>query len=107
MFARVVDVKTKPGKAKELCHTIHEKVITILRAYPGFVDEVVLINDAKADHVLAISFWKSKRDAEKYAQESYAHVTELIKHTVHSKPTVHICSVETSTAHKIAKGKAA
>lgn len=107
MFARVIDVKTKPGKAKDLCLTIHEKVLSILQAHPGFVDEIVLINEADADHVLAISFWKTKHDAEKYAKGSYAQVNELIKHTVHTTPKVHTCAVETSTAHKIARGKAA
>ena len=107
MFARVIDVKTKPGQAKELCHTIHEKVLSMLKAQPGFVDEVVLINDVEADHVMAVSFWKTRHDADKYAREHYAEVNELIRHTVHTTPKVHTCAVETSTMHNVVRGKAA
>ena len=105
MFVRVVEVKTKPGKAREVCETLHEKILSTLKAQPGFVDEVVLVSDVEG--ILALSFWKTKEDAERYSHEDYAKVSELIKHLVHSKPTVHAFDVETSTCHKITKGVAA
>ena len=105
MFVRVVEVKTKPGKAREVCNTLHEKILSTLKAHPGFVDEVVLVSDAEG--ILALSFWKTKEDAERYSHQDYAKVNELIQHLVHSKPTVHAYDVETSTCHKIVKGTAA
>ena len=105
MFVRVVEVKTKPGKAREVCSTLHEKVLSTLKAQTGFVDEVVLVSDAEG--VLALSFWRTKGDAERYRREDYAKVSEIIQHLVHSKPKVHAFDVETSTCHKITKGKAA
>jgi hypothetical protein len=105
MFVRVVEVKTKPGKAKEVCGTLHEKILSTLKAKTGFVDEIVLVSDA--DGILALSFWKTKEDAERYSREEYTKVSDLIQHLVHSKPTVHAFDVETSTCHKISKGVAA
>jgi heme-degrading monooxygenase HmoA len=105
MFVRVVEVKTKPGKAREVCNTVHEKVLATLKAEPGFVDEIVLVSDAEG--ILALSFWKTKEDAERYSREDYAKVSDLIQHLVHTKPKVHAFDVETSTCHKIVKGKAA
>ncbi|MGO9607122.1 MAG: antibiotic biosynthesis monooxygenase family protein [Candidatus Binataceae bacterium] len=105
MFVRVVEVKTKPGKAKEVCGTLHEKIFSTLKAKTGFVDEIVLVSDAEG--ILALSFWKTKEDAERYTHADYAKVSELIQHLVHSKPTVHAYDVETSTCHKITKGQAA
>jgi hypothetical protein len=105
MFVRVVEVKTKPGKAKEVCSTLHEKILSTLKAKAGFVDEIVLVSDA--DGILALSFWKTKEDAERYSREEYTKVSDLIQHLVHSKPTVHAFDVETSTCHKISKGVAA
>jgi heme-degrading monooxygenase HmoA len=107
MFARVVEIKTKPGKAPELCHAIHQKMLAIFKAHPGFVDEIVLISETDADRVLALSFWKTKADADRYSQEHYAHVRELIEHQVHAAPRVRTFSVETSITHQIARGKAA
>ena len=105
MFVRVVEVKTKPGKAKEVCGTLHDKILSTLKAKTGFVDEIVLVSDA--DGILALSFWKTKEDAERYRHEDYAKVSDLIQHLVHQKPKVHAFDVETSTWHNIAKGKPA
>jgi heme-degrading monooxygenase HmoA len=105
MFVRVVEVKTKPGKAREVCDMLHEKILSTLKAHVGFVDEVVLVSDAEG--ILALSFWNTKEDAERYSHQDYSKVNELIQHLVHSKPTVHAYDVETSTSHKITKGRAA
>jgi heme-degrading monooxygenase HmoA len=105
MFVRVVEVKTKPGKAREVCATLHDKVLSTLKAQAGFVDEVVLVSDTEG--ILALSFWKTKDDAERYSHEDYSKVSEMIQHLVHSKPKVHAFDVETSTYHKIARGKVA
>jgi hypothetical protein len=45
MVTRIVSVKTKPGRAKELCRKLHEDVLHILKSHPGFVDEIVVIAD--------------------------------------------------------------
>ena len=105
MFVRVVEVKAKSGKAREVCNTLHEKILSTLKAQTGFVDEVVLVSDTEG--ILALSFWKTKEDAERYSHQDYTKVNELIQHLVHSKPTVHAYDVETSTCHRIAKGRAA
>jgi quinol monooxygenase YgiN len=105
MFTRVVEIKTKPGKAREVCQTVHAKIFSTLQAQPGFVDEMVLVSDSEG--ILAMSIWKTREDAERYNREHYAEVSELIRHLVHSAPKVHTFDVETSTFHKIAKGNAA
>jgi len=105
MFVRVVEVKTKPGKAHEVCNTLHDKILSTLKAQKGFVDEVVLVSDAEG--ILALSFWKSKEDAEQYSHHDFSKIHDLIQHLVHQKPKVHAFHVETSTYHKITKGQAA
>ncbi|MFB3915938.1 MAG: antibiotic biosynthesis monooxygenase [Terriglobales bacterium] len=105
MFARVIDIKTKPGKATELCHTIHNKVLSFLKGAPGFVDELVLVNEKEADHVLALSLWRSAVDAEKFSKEHFPKIKEMIQHHVHATPAVHMYAVDSSTMHRIAAGK--
>ena len=105
MFARVVEIKTKPGKAKEVCEMVHEKILKTLKAQSGFVDELVLTDDMQG--IVAISLWKTREDAERYKREHYLEVHDLIKHLVHAEPKVHAYDVKTSTAHKFGQGKAA
>ena len=71
MFTRTVEVTTKSGKARELSNTINDKVLPILKKQTGFVDETLLVSDTEPDRVLAISFWTTKEDAERYHQEQY------------------------------------
>jgi heme-degrading monooxygenase HmoA len=103
MFARVIEIKTKAGKAPDLCHAIHDKVLSVLKAQPGFVDEIVLISETEEDKVLAISFWKTREDEQKYSAEHAKQVAEIVKNEIHAAPTVHRFLVDSSTAHKIAK----
>jgi heme-degrading monooxygenase HmoA len=63
MFTRVVELKGKPGKSKELTNTFTEKVLPILQKQRGFQDEILLLSDTDPDRALGISFWDTKEDA--------------------------------------------
>lgn len=107
MFTRVVEVTSKPGKGRELTRIVSEKVLSILKNQPGFLDEITLVSDENPDRILAVSFWNSKEDADKYQRENYARVTETIRSLIEGNPEVRTFNVEQSTLHKIAAGKAA
>jgi heme-degrading monooxygenase HmoA len=106
MITRVVEIKTKPGQAKQLCRTLHEQVLAILQTHKGFIDEIVLIAEHDADMVIAMSFWKTKADAEDFHEKHFKAINQMIQHLVHVMAKVHLFSVETSTVHHVAKGKA-
>ena len=107
MFTRTVEVTTKPGKAKELSNTINDKVLPILKKQAGFVDETVLVSDTDPDRGLAISFWNTKEDAERYHREQYPVIQQMIRPLLDAEPVLRTFNVDTSTAHKIAAEKAA
>ena len=79
----------------------------MLKKQAGFVDEIVLVSDAKRDRVLALSFWKTREDAERYHREQYNTVREKLQHLIDAEPVIRTFDVHTSTGHKIAAGKAA
>lgn len=107
MFTRVVELTTKTGKARELCTTIDEKVLPILKKQAGFVDETVLASDSDTNRVLGISFWNSKDDAERYHREQYPKINEMLSHLLETDPVIRTFEVHTSTTHRVAGGKAA
>ena len=107
MFTRVVEVSSKPGKSHEVANAINEKVLPILRQQAGFIDETVLTSETEPNRVMALSFWKTKEDADRYQREQFAKVTEILSHQIESPPVVRTFNVHTSTPHKIAAGKAA
>jgi heme-degrading monooxygenase HmoA len=107
MFTRVVEINTKAGKAREFSRTLNEKVLSLLRTQPGFVDEMLLLSTDNPDRLLALSFWRTREDAEKYNREAYPKVQEIIRNVLEGEPDVQTFDVEQSTFHKIAAGKAA
>ncbi|MFB3814110.1 MAG: antibiotic biosynthesis monooxygenase [Terriglobales bacterium] len=107
MYTRVVEITAKPGKARELCSTINDKVLPMLRKHTGFVDETILISDQNPSMVLGISTWKTREDAERYNREDYPKVTDTIRNLCETTPTVRTFDVDTSTTHRVASGKAA
>ena len=107
MFTRAVELTSKSGKAKELSNTINDSVMPILRRQQGFMDEIVLVSDGEPNHVLALSFWKTKEDAERYHREQFKNVHDTVRHLLETEPRIRTYDVHTSTGHKIAAGKAA
>jgi quinol monooxygenase YgiN len=107
MFARVVEITTKSGKARDVSSTINEKILPLLRNQTGFVDEITLLSSTEPNRILALSFWKSQEDAERYNREQFPRVQELVRNLVESEPRVQTFNVDTSTVHRIGAGKAA
>ncbi|MGD0214901.1 MAG: antibiotic biosynthesis monooxygenase [Terriglobales bacterium] len=107
MFTRVVELSSKPGKSRELSNTINEKIMPILQKQGGFVDEMLLVSNAEPDRVLALSFWKTKEDAERYHRDQYKNVTETVRHLLAADPFVRTFDVHTSAGLKIVASRAA
>ncbi len=107
MFTRVVEITTKSGKAHEVANTIHDKVLPILKKQTGFLDELVLNSDTESNQILALSFWNTREDAERYDREQYPKINEMLSQHLATAPVVRTYNVHTSTTHKIAAGKAA
>jgi heme-degrading monooxygenase HmoA len=107
MFARVVELTAKSAKAQETANTVGDKVVAVLRQQTGFLEASILTSETESNRVLAISFWKTKEDAERYNREQYPKVKETISQLIEGAPIVRNFNVHTSTSHKIAAGKGA
>jgi heme-degrading monooxygenase HmoA len=101
MYTRVVEVTSKAGKAREMCQTIEQKVLPILKQQNGFVDELVMVSDTEQNRVTTISFWKTKEDAQRYEREQFENVKKTMQNTLEGTPMVRTFDVHTSTAHRL------
>jgi heme-degrading monooxygenase HmoA len=107
MFARIVDFVSSPGKTRILNEIIQNKLLQTLRVQPGFVDEIVLESDVEPDRFLTLTFWKTREQAERYHQETYAAVKEVLLASLETDPLVRTFNVTCSTTRNIAVGRAA
>jgi heme-degrading monooxygenase HmoA len=101
MFVRKVSVRLKSEGAGEFIRKMESEIIPLLRKQQGFLDELTLISQGGKE-VYAYSFWESSADAEKYEQESFAKVTNLLSSVIEGAVRTHTYMVANSTFHKMA-----
>jgi quinol monooxygenase YgiN len=107
MFTRIVECHVKPEKKDEFNNKLRSEVLPILQKQPGFVDLIALASENDPERMVALSFWNSKQDAERYHQEHFKRIAEILKPHLRRDPSVETYSVDTSTTHRIAAGKKA
>ncbi len=107
MYTRIVETHLKPGTKEETVARLTAEILPVLQAQPGFVDMIGLSDEHDPDRLLAISFWKTKEDAERYSRAHYGRVVDIIRPALKKDPTLQTYKVESSTTHRIAAGKAA
>ena len=107
MFTRIVECNVKPEKKDEFSNKLRNEVLPILQKQAGFVDLIGLVSEKDPDRIVSVSFWKNKEDAERYHREQYGRITDLLKPVLKKDPTVETFTVDTSTTHRIAAGRAA
>ena len=101
MYTRIVEVNCKPGKSKELCQMVQDKVVPIMRKLDGYRDGVLLISQSDSDRVLSISFWNSRQDAERYQREQFPQIIDSLRDLCVAEPQTQTYDVAVSTAHQI------
>lgn len=92
-------MKVKPGRATDFCRAIHDN-LSIWRAQPGFVDEIVVAEPA-ADHIVAQSFWSTKEDADRFNAEVFPRITAIVKDIMAAPPKSVTYQVAVSTNRNI------
>jgi heme-degrading monooxygenase HmoA len=83
------------------------KVLPILKRQGGFVDETVIVSDTEPNLVLALSFWNTREDAQRYEREQFDTVQKTVQHLLETAPAVRTFDVHTSTARRVAADRAA
>ncbi|HLX77071.1 MAG TPA: antibiotic biosynthesis monooxygenase [Terriglobales bacterium] len=107
MFTRIVECTVKPEKKDEMQQRLRNEILPLLQKQPGFVDEVGLASEHDPERMVAISFWKTREDAERYHRDTFSRVQDIVKPYLKGPIKVETYNVEESTIHRIAAGKAA
>jgi heme-degrading monooxygenase HmoA len=101
MFGRIVDFVSRPGKTRSLTEIISSRLFPILSVQPGFFDEIVLESNVEPNRVVTLSFWKTREQAERYNQETYPALKEVLVASLEVDPVVRTFNVMNSTTHNI------
>jgi choline dehydrogenase-like flavoprotein len=102
MYSHIIELAARPGRAKELVDAIRDQAIPqIIQSSEGFVDEIVLLSDTDPNHVTAISFWRSKQDADRFYAGGFARVSDLLQSLLSAAPQRREFVVGASTNEQI------
>ena len=96
MFARIVEIAPKLEKKDELIKTVRQEILPILKKQPGFLELLPFMPEVLTEHMFAITLWAEKRDAQKYVDEVFPKVEQILKPFVTIPVTVRMYTVETS-----------
>lgn len=106
MYSRIVDCHLRTDRLPDARRTLDSELIPQLRKQPGFVDVIESL-DATTGHFVCMSLWKTREEADRYGNTEFPRAAEKLEEFIADEPRVSTMQVETSTIHRIAKGKAA
>jgi heme-degrading monooxygenase HmoA len=87
MFARNVSVRLKPNTLAEFTRIFENEVMPTLKKQPGFRDEIAFTGES-GNHVIAISLWDTKEQADAYEQTAYTGVLKSLDKVLDGPPKV-------------------
>ena len=101
MFARNVSFHLKSAMLSDYTRIFENEILPLLRKQKGFKDEITLSNPG-SQHVIAISLWESKGNAEAYNTNTYPEVLKAFARMIDGTPKVQTFGAVTSTFHNVA-----
>ena len=104
MFSRMLSMTLKPNAGQEFTNVLTTTVLPILRAQPGFRDEMLFV-ESGGPEVVALSIWNSKEDADKYSRAAYPDVLSALSHLLEGPPRVESYVLAFSTTHGLSLGQ--
>lgn len=96
MFARILEITPKVEKKDELIKTIRQEILPILKNEPGFLELLPFVPETAKEQMVAISLWTEKRNVERYVEEAFPKVEQILKPFLALPVTVRTYKVETS-----------
>jgi len=100
MYIRQVKAHYKPGKFDLFGKRLEKEVIPMLKKQDGFRDELSFFDKDK-DEAIAMSFWDTIAQADKYARDLYPTVHKKMEDMLEDTPQVRSFEVANSTAYNI------
>ena len=94
MFAGMIQLAAKQGRARELTKLLTERSLTVLKQQPGFVQAIALTPETEQDQIVGISIWNSKADADRFTHGQSQQLLESYRPLLQAEPTFRSFNVE-------------
>lgn len=96
MFARIVEIAPKLEKKEELLKTIRQEILSILKKQPGFLELLPFVPEVASEHMIAITLWTDRREADRYAVDVFPRIEQVLRPFLSIPVWVRMYTVETT-----------
>jgi quinol monooxygenase YgiN len=103
MYARIVEFVAKPEKKEEIVNVVRKEILPILKRQPGFLEFLPFVPEKDTDHVIAVTLWAEKHEADRYEREVYPKVEAILKPYLTTPITLKHYNVETTLCQHFAE----
>jgi len=100
MIARIVTCTVQPAKVSEFRALLNDKLLPLVQAQPGFVENVEALDPASGQFSCT-TLWNSRPDLEKYDNGIFPDVASKMSPLLQGNPTVQTLPVENSSVHRV------
>ena len=107
MFARVLEFVPKMEKKEEFIRVVKNEVLPILKKQHGFLDVLPLSPEIANEKMIMISLWHEKKDAERYHNEWFQRVDQIVKPFLTTPIAFKFYMVETTVCEHFEKAMVA
>jgi quinol monooxygenase YgiN len=96
MFARFLEFTPKAEKRDELMRVIRQEILPVMKKQPGFLELLPFVPDAAKEKMVTISMWTERYAVERYVEEAFPRVEQILKPFLSGRVTVRMFKVETT-----------
>lgn len=107
MFARILEFVPKLEKKDEFIRIMKSEVLPILKKQTGFLEILPFMPQEKVEKMVVVSLWTEKRHAQRYEEEIFPKVEQIIRPYLTTPITWHLYAVETTLCEHFEKALAA
>jgi uncharacterized protein (UPF0371 family) len=107
MYMLLIDGKINAGKKNEFVNAWQSQILPLLKKQNGFVDEILLFENATPQSCVGLCLWKTQADGEHYHREVFPKAKDFVQHLLNGAPAIRGFDVEAAETFRIAAGKAA
>jgi heme-degrading monooxygenase HmoA len=98
VFARALELTSRPGKLREVIRTLRERVMPTLNAQPGYLEHFILASDAEPDRVVVLTLWTHHEHAEWFYRRHYGKMRRTLEPLLEFEPVIRTFNVEKGQA---------
>ncbi len=107
MFVRIAEFTVRSNARCEFVRLVNSDLVPMVRRQPGLIDAAILVSDEGRNLELAVTFWRSRHDAERFYCKEFSDLHHRFGAYLSDDIKFSSYNVDASTCHRFFLRRAA